>query len=173
MKGFRQLVELPDYVTLLSSASGMLSIIFSVNGEFTAAAWFLLAALMFDRLDGYVARRINRREKTFGREIDSLSDCLAFGAAPAVFGYCLGMKDLFSVMVIMFFVSAVILRLARYNVQTTDPGYYHGMNVAYNGLLFPLVYFIRLVMPFDPSIIVLLYLLAGILMLSSIKWKKI
>ena len=173
MKSFRQLIELPDYITLLSSASGMLSIVCSIGGSYGAAAWLMMAALLFDRLDGYVARLIGRREKDFGREIDSLSDCLAFGVAPAIFGYSLGAKDPLSILVILFFISAAILRLARHNVQETDKDHYQGMNVAYNGIIFPFIYFIYLNLPFHLNLFIPVYLLTGILMLSSIKWKKI
>jgi len=173
MRNFRQLLELPDYITLLSAASGMFSIICSMAGNYTVAAWLMIVSVVFDRADGHIARLIDRREKDFGREIDSLSDCLAFGVAPAVFGYALGLKDGFSILVLIFFVSAAILRLARNNVQGTDKDHYQGMNVAYNGIIFPSIYFIRLNLPFHLGQFVPVYLLTGLLMLSSIKWKKI
>lgn len=177
MKSFRVLVELPDYITLASVICGVLSIFASINKSFDMATIFLVVAVIFDRLDGKIARLLGRREKEFGKEIDSLSDAISFGAAPAVLGYTLGLHSFYAIIILLFFICAGLLRLARFNVIKTEQGYYQGMNIAYNGLIFPLLYFIRNLFSISGiwkfNILLAAYLIAGFLMLSSIKWKRI
>ena len=80
------------------------------------AAWgLILAALIFDILDGRIARW---RQKTsaMGRELDSLADVISFGVAPAVLAYACGMQGLYDRIILAFFVACGVSRLARYNV---------------------------------------------------------
>src|SRR5690606_39183887 len=79
------------------------------------ACGLVLAALVFDVLDGRIARW---RQKTslLGRELDSLADSISFGVAPAVIGYGCGMQGLYDRIVLVFFVACGVSRLARYNV---------------------------------------------------------
>jgi CDP-diacylglycerol---serine O-phosphatidyltransferase len=79
------------------------------------ACSLVLAALIFDVLDGRIARW---RQKTsiLGRELDSLADSISFGVAPAIIGYGCGMQGLFDRIVLAFFVACGVSRLARYNV---------------------------------------------------------
>jgi CDP-diacylglycerol--serine O-phosphatidyltransferase len=172
MKGFKELIKIPDYVTLASTACGLLAIFASISGEFAVAAALLLGALLFDRLDGKLARILELGEREFGKEIDSLSDTISFGAAPAVFGYTLGLKDPLAVVVLLFFVCAGLLRLARFNVAKYEAGYYQGMNIAYNGLIFPVLYFIC-PEAWKLNLFLTAYFISGCLMLTSLKWKKI
>jgi len=84
------------------------------------AAWALiLAALIFDVLDGRIARW---RQKTsaMGRELDSLADVISFGVAPAVLGYACGMQGLYDRVILAFFVACGVSRLARYNVTAEE-----------------------------------------------------
>ncbi|MCX8147397.1 MAG: CDP-alcohol phosphatidyltransferase family protein, partial [Candidatus Woesearchaeota archaeon] len=75
-----------DFLTLLNASFGILSIFFSVEGNFLAAAILMLLAVAFDYLDGKLGRIIKRTHK-FGKELDSLCDVVSFGIAPSVFGY--------------------------------------------------------------------------------------
>ena len=79
------------------------------------ACWLVLAAFVFDVLDGRIARW---RQKTsiLGRELDSLADVISFGVAPAILAYGCGMQGLFDRIVLAFFVACGVSRLARYNV---------------------------------------------------------
>lgn len=79
------------------------------------ACWLVLAALVFDVLDGKIARW---RQKTsiLGRELDSLADVISFGVAPAIIAYGCGMQGLYDRIVLAFFVACGVSRLARYNV---------------------------------------------------------
>ncbi|HTG01882.1 MAG TPA: CDP-diacylglycerol--serine O-phosphatidyltransferase [Nitrospirota bacterium] len=79
------------------------------------AAGLVLAAAVFDFLDGRVARW---RHKTslLGRELDSLADVISFGVAPAIIGYGCGLQGLYDRIILAYFVACGVSRLARYNV---------------------------------------------------------
>jgi CDP-diacylglycerol---serine O-phosphatidyltransferase len=79
------------------------------------ACWLVVAALVFDILDGRIARW---RQKTsmMGRELDSLADVISFGVAPAVIGYGCGMQGFYDRIILTYFVACGVSRLARYNI---------------------------------------------------------
>lgn len=74
-----------------------------------------MAALVFDLLDGRIARW-RQKSSGMGRELDSLADVISFGVAPAVIGYGCGMQGLFDRIILTYFVACGVSRLARYNV---------------------------------------------------------
>jgi CDP-diacylglycerol--serine O-phosphatidyltransferase len=79
-------------------------------------AWgLILAALIFDVLDGRIARW-RQKSSALGRELDSLADVISFGVAPAVLGYAFGMQGLYDRIILGYFVACGVSRLARYNV---------------------------------------------------------
>jgi CDP-diacylglycerol--serine O-phosphatidyltransferase len=80
-----------------------------------AAAALILAALVFDVLDGRIARW-RQKSSAMGRELDSLADVISFGVAPAVLAYACGMQGLYDRVILAFFVACGVSRLARYNV---------------------------------------------------------
>jgi CDP-diacylglycerol--serine O-phosphatidyltransferase len=114
--------HLADWFTLGNAASGV-GAMFSVMSYLQSndrlhiyfAAGLVLVALVFDVLDGRIARW---RQKTsaMGRELDSLADVISFGVAPAVMGYACGMQGLIDRLVLGFFVASGVSRLARYNI---------------------------------------------------------
>ena len=117
---FREL-GLADAVTLANTTFGMLSILAAVH--FAASGlrlvmWMAFAclplALVCDVMDGVVARK--RRSSPFGGDLDSLSDVVSFGVAPAVVGFTLGLNGGWDVAILVFFVACGVARLARYNV---------------------------------------------------------
>lgn len=79
------------------------------------ACALVLAALVFDVLDGRVARW-RQQSSPFGRELDSLADVISFGVAPAVIAYGCGMQGLYDRIVLVYFVACGVSRLARFNV---------------------------------------------------------
>jgi CDP-diacylglycerol--serine O-phosphatidyltransferase len=79
------------------------------------ACGLVFAALIFDILDGRIARW-RQKTSTMGRELDSLADVISFGVAPAIIGYGCGMQGLFDRIVLAYFVACGVSRLARYNV---------------------------------------------------------
>ena len=79
------------------------------------ACGLVLAALLFDVLDGRVARW-RKQTSVLGRELDSLADVISFGVAPAIIGYGCGMVGLFDRIILVFFIACGVSRLARYNI---------------------------------------------------------
>ena len=79
------------------------------------ACALVLAALVFDVLDGRIARW-RQKSSAMGRELDSLADVISFGVAPAVIAYGCGMQGMYDRIVLVFFVACGVSRLARYNV---------------------------------------------------------
>ena len=79
------------------------------------AAALVLAALIFDVLDGRIARW-RQKSSAMGRELDSLADVISFGVAPAIIAYGCGMQGLYDRIVLAYFVACGVSRLARYNV---------------------------------------------------------
>lgn len=79
------------------------------------ACALIFAALIFDILDGRIARW-RQKSSAMGRELDSLADVISFGVAPAVMAYACGMQGLYDRVILVFFVACGVSRLARYNV---------------------------------------------------------
>ena len=115
-----------DLLTLANASCGTLSIfacLSYIEGDRSRQIWaaFLLPclALVFDALDGYVARLEARRQSRLGADLDSLADIVSFGVAPAVLGYTLGLRGFWDVGVLTLFVCSGISRLARFNVTSS------------------------------------------------------
>ena len=111
-----------DIISLLNMSSGFLSILCSINNYFELSAILMIIAIMFDSTDGWVARKTKRNDSLgFGKNIDSLSDVVSFGVAPAVFIYTSINTTSIPLQLIVILVSLLIvvcgvLRLTRYNV---------------------------------------------------------
>lgn len=80
--------HIPNLLSLLNLASGFLSVIFIMNGEILVAVWILMAALLFDFLDGLAARILHSWSE-LGKQLDSLADVVSFGVAPGLLMYIL------------------------------------------------------------------------------------
>ncbi|MFW5991468.1 MAG: CDP-diacylglycerol--serine O-phosphatidyltransferase [Candidatus Nanoarchaeia archaeon] len=159
-------LKLADYLTIANFASGLLSIFFAINSDFTISGVLMIAAFVFDALDGRVARATNKAN-AFGKELDSLADLTSFGVAPAVFGFCQGLNEPYQIAILVLFSAAGMLRLARFNVLKVKD--FIGIPITTNGILFPLMFL--LMGPFNWFIII--YLIMGILMISDFRIKKI
>lgn len=114
--------HLADVFTLANAACGMggvfMAMAYLVSHEATqllAAAAFAPAAFFFDVVDGRVARW-RQTSSALGRELDSLSDVISFGVAPAALAFASGMAGLWDSLVLTYFVCCGVSRLARYNV---------------------------------------------------------
>jgi len=114
--------HLADWFTLANAACGtgaLLSVITYIQSDGIEHIYFacalVLAALIFDVLDGRVARW-RQKSSAMGRELDSLADVISFGVAPAVIAYGCGMQGFFDRVVLVYFVVCGVSRLARYNI---------------------------------------------------------
>ncbi len=132
---------LPNLFTATSLFLGVVSVIASAHGQFSKAVWLIAASLIFDGLDGRVARLTNTTSK-FGVEFDSLADLVAFGVAPAMlfyFAVCGGINpDIaggefgrFGTAIAAIFVVFGGIRLARFNVTTGtyEPNVFIGLPI--------------------------------------------
>src|SRR5882724_6567028 len=114
--------HLADFLTLGNAACGVIAI-FAVMAyvetrdlrRLLVAAALIPLALVFDVLDGRVARS-RRVHSAMGRELDSLADVISFGVAPAAIAYGAGMKGLWDIVILLYFVCCGVSRLARFNV---------------------------------------------------------
>ena len=170
-----KLLKFADIFTLFNVALGLASIVFSINNNFSYAAFVLLIAVVFDYLDGKIAKAMHQ-QNVFGKELDSLADTVSFGVAPAIFGFSLmqaasSLKQFqmtFGIIAFTIFLFCGILRLARYNIMDLK-GAFQGMPITLNGIIIPLAYFLNVPIKFYPYI----YLALGILMVSSLRIKKL
>ncbi|MDD2357223.1 MAG: CDP-diacylglycerol--serine O-phosphatidyltransferase [Thiovulaceae bacterium] len=123
---------LPNIFTASSIFAGVVSIINSINGEFAIASWLIVLALIFDGLDGRVARLTNTCSR-FGVEFDSLADLVAFGVAPAILLYMYAGHEFarFGIVTASLFVIFGAIRLARFNVMTaqSEPSVFIGVPI--------------------------------------------
>src|SRR5271168_4983862 len=108
----------PNVLTLLALCAGMTAIRFAVNGDFQYAVFAIIAAGIFDGLDGRLARLLKATSQ-FGAELDSLADFISFGVAPAAVLYLWTMAGLHSIgwAIVLFYAVCCALRLARFNSQ--------------------------------------------------------
>ena len=109
---------LPNTVTALALCSGLTAIRFAILGNWEVAVLMVLAAAVFDGLDGKIARLV-RAESRFGAELDSLSDAISFGVAPALILYLWSLNGLgrFGWMIALLLALFCALRLARFNAN--------------------------------------------------------
>lgn len=110
---------LPNLVTFASLLCGLLSIMWAATGLYEQAAVVLLLSFLFDGLDGRLARLTNSQSE-IGGQLDSLSDLVAFGAAPALLLYFWKISDLgwIGAVAVFFYTACGAYRLARFNVQS-------------------------------------------------------
>jgi CDP-diacylglycerol---serine O-phosphatidyltransferase len=108
---------LPNLFTLGNAFFGFCSIIFSAQADYVAAAYFILLGALMDALDGRIARFVDVTSE-FGMQLDSLSDAISFGLAPAMLIYLWQLKKIggLGLFACALFLMAGILRLARFNI---------------------------------------------------------
>ncbi|MGJ7491341.1 CDP-diacylglycerol--serine O-phosphatidyltransferase [Variovorax sp. ZT4R33] len=121
---------LPNLFTLAALFGGFYSIVMAMNARFDLAALGVFAAMVLDSLDGRVARMTNT-QSAFGEQMDSLSDMVSFGAAPALIAYEWSLKGLgrWGWIAAFVYCACAALRLARFNVNTgvVDKRWFQGL----------------------------------------------
>ena len=174
MKSF---IAISDIISLLNMSSGFLSIISSINHNLELAAILMIIAIMFDSVDGWVARKINRQDTLgFGKNIDSLSDIVSFGVAPAIFIYsCInttpGIYQTIVIIVSLLIVICGVLRLTRYNVIADKLNTKDFIGFPIPGISFALSTF-YLSGLFNPYIALIMSVVISLLMICNVKYKK-
>ena len=121
---------LPNLFTLAGLFGGFYAIVMAMNGRFDQAAIGVFAAMVLDSLDGRVARMTNT-QSAFGEQMDSLSDMVSFGAAPALIAYVWALTSLgrWGWVAAFVYCACAALRLARFNVNTAvvDKRFFQGL----------------------------------------------
>lgn len=192
--------HLADWVTLANAACGVSAIFAMMTYLQTAevshvhfACGLLLAALIFDILDGRIARW-RQKSSALGQDLDSLADIVSFGVAPAVLGYGCGLQGLYDRVILTFFVACGVSRLARFNVTAealSEGGnkvkYFEGTPIptslllvvmlwvaAGQGALHDALWFGKIALAgFTLHPLALLFALSGSLMVSRIRFPKL
>ncbi len=168
---------LPNGLTLCGMFFGFFAILACFKENFVHAGWAILIAIVFDGLDGWVARHTNSSTR-FGIELDSLSDLVAFGIAPSVmvFSWTISPFGRIGWAVSFLYISCGALRLARYNIQkdSTEKKYFTGMPIpAAAFILASLVIFYHSQWEIKPEkslSILLLTTFLSILMISTLRF---
>ena len=170
---------LPNLLTTAGLFSGFYAVVASMNNQFEAAAVAIFIAMIFDGLDGRVAR-ITNTQSEFGAEYDSMADMVSFGMAPALVAYNWGLTDLGKLgwLAAFIYVAGAALRLARFNTQVgiADPRFFQGLaSPASAGVV---AGFIWLAQDYslDPAqysiVIAVITGLSGLLMVSNFKYSS-
>ncbi len=164
------LKSLPNWFTVGNLFLGILAIIMVFNGQTATASMLVIAAMLLDGLDGRVARALNAQSE-FGKELDSLSDVISFGVAPAFVMYVAAFQSLNPALgwiVTAVFPICGALRLARFNVTEGIPGFFLGLPIpAAGGVLCTLALFSYTIPPY---VLVIASLALSWLMVSSVKY---
>jgi CDP-diacylglycerol--serine O-phosphatidyltransferase len=192
--------QLADWFTLANAVSGAGAIFAAITYLQTGLprhVWFaaamVFAALIFDILDGRIARW-RHQSSLLGRELDSLADVISFGVAPAVIGYCCGMQGGWDRIVLGYFIACGVSRLARFNVTADELSQGTGKVKHFEGTPIPTSFLIVVLLAVAASSdalrdrlwfgavdiagwslhpLVLIYAISGSLMISRIRIPKL
>jgi len=141
-------VILPNILTLIGVCIGLSSIKFALDSKYEIAVIAIIFAALIDGLDGRIARLIKGTSKV-GKELDSLTDVISFGVAPAFIMYFWSLNNLgkFGWLLCLIYVVCVALRLARFNVHSNEEAswkdnFFEGVPSPAGGILvlMPLIY---------------------------------
>ncbi|TCS94232.1 CDP-diacylglycerol--serine O-phosphatidyltransferase [Hazenella coriacea] len=162
---------LPSCFTVGNLFLGIISIILAIQDSWQYAAIMVIIGMLLDGLDGRVARMLNTQSE-FGKELDSLSDVISFGVAPAIIMYISVFQNhtgLEGWLVTAIFPICGALRLARFNVYPGEPGYFIGLPItAAGGILATMALYNPYVG--SPYVLMAGMLFLSFLMVSQIKY---
>ncbi|WP_371195748.1 CDP-diacylglycerol--serine O-phosphatidyltransferase [Glaciecola sp. SC05] len=175
----RGIYLLPNLLTTAGLFSGFYAVVMSMNGNFESAAIAIFVAMIFDGLDGRVAR-ITNTQSAFGAEYDSMADMVSFGVAPALVAYNYGLTDLGKIgwLAAFIYVAGAALRLARFNTQVgiADKRFFQGLaSPAAAALVAGMVWCgidYEIVGPDLGWLVALVTGLSGLLMVSNFKYNS-
>jgi CDP-diacylglycerol---serine O-phosphatidyltransferase len=139
----------PNFITSLNLASGFIAIIFALNGHIVTASWLILAAMIFDFLDGLSARLL-KAYSAVGKELDSLADVVSFGVAPGLIIYYLlndslslngpakinsdSLQGILLMLIPVMMPVCGAIRLAIFNLDSTQATIFKGLPIPANAL---------------------------------------
>lgn len=172
---------LPNIVTLIALSLGMTSIRYALDSKWSIVALLIVCAALLDAIDGRIARLLNATSK-FGAHLDSLSDLVSFGVAPAFAMYLWTLQDIpfrgVAWVGVLLFVACSAIRLARFNVLAEEKtstqknkDYFVGMPMPAGGFLciLPMITSFEIIDGnFSPWIILIYMVIIGLLMISRL-----
>jgi len=168
----------PNLFTTGNLFCGFYSIICSLKGNFSAAAYLILAAGIFDLVDGRVARLV-KGVSEFGKEYDSLADLVSFGVAPAMLAYLCNLIFIPRIgwLAAFLLVACGALRLARFNVihSTKDPRFFVGLPIPISAATVATCYLFVKEIGIDLNntyIFIILVPIVSFLMVSAVSYKS-
>lgn len=160
-----------NLLTLGNLSLGGFAIITSIRGELNLSVLLIFIAALLDRFDGMTARKLNI-ESELGEQLDSMSDIISFGVAPAILLYQgilfeFGAPGAFF---IIFYIACGAFRLARFNISDNN-GYFTGLPITAAGCIATLSF---LTIPyFYPQFFLFLIIILSLLMISTFRLKKV
>lgn len=160
---------IPSIFTLANLLFGFLALIWVIERNFTLAAAMILLSVLMDSLDGKVARRLSV-SSDFGKELDSLSDLVSFGVAPAILTYQAillphqtELLKYFGLGIAVVFALCGAIRLARFNMLNITT-YFVGVPITFAGGFMALLIFLRAMLPwyiYPVSMVILAFLMVS------------
>lgn len=173
------IIDLPNLCTLCALFSSVIGIYFAVQGIIYYAVIGLLWAVLFDWLDGLIAKKMKNRSaahSAFGVQLDSLVDVVSFGVLPAVILITYTNYSISFLPVAFIVIAACIIRLGYFNIYgLSDTKKYTGLPADHNGLLFSLAFLFETVYSgsyFSIILVFVLLVIAG-LNISSLQIPKL
>src|SRR5690606_34688958 len=160
-----------NMLTIGNMAFGGAALMAALNGAYSFSVLFIFIAAFLDRFDGIVARKFNQ-ESELGKQLDSMSDILSFGVAPAILIYELVLTDfgLSGMVFTVIYIASGAFRLARFNISESN-GYFTGLPITAAGTVITLSFFGIAVIP--PVIYMFLFMLCSLLMISTFTLRKV
>ncbi|WP_407308699.1 CDP-diacylglycerol--serine O-phosphatidyltransferase [Desulfosporosinus sp. SB140] len=160
---------IPSMFTLANLLFGFLALVWVLEGNFDLASAMILLSVLMDSLDGKVARRLSV-SSDFGKELDSLSDLVSFGVAPAILTYQATLQPLqpesmkyIGLGIAVVFALCGAVRLARFNMLNITT-YFVGVPITFAGGFMALLMFLRSMLPwyvYPLSMVILAFLMVS------------
>lgn len=180
--GFYDYTVILTYISLISSVYGITQ---AIHADYKSAIFCLALSGICDAFDGRVARTKKNRtqeEKSFGIQLDSLCDVICFGAFPALICYLLGVRGSLGLILVFFYCTCAVIRLAFFNVmeekrQQTEGGgnkVYRGLPVTSISFILPLAFWLQFILPEFVFLILLhlILLVVGFLFILDFPLRK-
>ena len=157
-----------NIITFAGIAFSVAGICFCYKNMINYAIIMMILAGISDAFDGPIARKINNNNSLYGVELDSLADIICSGILPINICLSLGYKSWLNTVIYIVFIMCGIIRLAYYNVNSSDKDYFEGTPITFSIILIPLIYLL-----FKNEIAFMIaFLILSVLFTSGIKMKK-
>ena len=163
-------IDVPNFFTMTGLSLSFFSVTYAIQHNFYAAIICIIFAGIVDLFDGFIAKKIERTplQSEIGQQLDSLVDVCSFGFSPAIFAYCFGLNDPFSLVLLAVYAAMATLRLAYFNCtglsSSGEESFYTGLPVTYAALFIPLGLLSQFVLTDD----IVQWLLKGIYLMLAI-----